>query len=291
MQESHPIAYLSQSLSRTNHGHSTYEKECLAILLAVDKWCSYLQHREFIIRTDQRNLQHLGEKRLTNSIQHKVFMKHMGLQYKIQYKTGNSNATADALSHCEAKMVGAISICAPSWQDKLAVDYHDNEEDKKLLTTLSMTCTHLVGFSLVDGHIRYKSHIWVGHNRLAQQHVLQALHSSGIGGHSVIQSTYQRVKSLFAWPKMKQSVIAYVQSCEVCQQAKSEHVRLPGLLQPLQVPNQAWAVVSLDFIKGLPRSNHHNVILVVIDKFSKYAIFFPVAHPFTALQVAQLYFN
>jgi hypothetical protein len=50
-------------------------------------------------------------------------------------------------------------------------------------------------------------------------------------------------------------------------------------------------VVSLDFIEGLPRLNHHNVILVVIDKFSNYAHIIPMAHPFTALQVAQLYFN
>jgi hypothetical protein len=91
---------------------------------------------------------------------------------------------------------------------------------------------------------------------------------------------------MFVWPKMKQPVTAYVQSCEVCQQAKSEHVKLPGLLQPLPVPNQAWVVVSLDFIEGLPRSSNHNVILVVIDKFSKYAHFIPMAHPFTDLQVA-----
>jgi hypothetical protein len=49
--------------------------------------------------------------------------------------------------------------------------------------------------------------------------------------------------------------------------------------------------VSMDFIEGLPRSNHHNVKLVVIDKFSKYTHFIPMAHPFTAFQVAQLYFN
>jgi hypothetical protein len=100
-----------------------------------------------------------------------------------------------------------------------------------------MPDTHPVGFTLVDGHIRFKSRIWVGNNRLAQQHILQALHSSGIGGHSGIQSTYQCVKYMFAWPKMKQSVTAYVQSCEVYQQAKFEHVKLSGLLQPLPVPN------------------------------------------------------
>jgi hypothetical protein len=70
--QGHPIAYLSQILSRANQGSYTYEKQCMAILLAVDKWLSYLQHKEFIIRTDQHSLQHLGEQRLTNSIQHKA---------------------------------------------------------------------------------------------------------------------------------------------------------------------------------------------------------------------------
>jgi hypothetical protein len=53
MQEGHPIAYLSQGLNRINQGRSTYKKECLTILMAVDKWHSYLQHKEFIIQTDQ----------------------------------------------------------------------------------------------------------------------------------------------------------------------------------------------------------------------------------------------
>jgi len=56
MQEGHPISYLSKSLSIQNQALSTYEKECMAILLAVDKWRSYLQAQEFIIRTDHRSL-------------------------------------------------------------------------------------------------------------------------------------------------------------------------------------------------------------------------------------------
>jgi len=42
MQEGHPIAYLSKPLSGPNQGLSTYEKECMAILWAVDKWRCYL---------------------------------------------------------------------------------------------------------------------------------------------------------------------------------------------------------------------------------------------------------
>lgn len=35
-QEGHPIAYMSRALGPKNQGLSTYEKECLTILMAVD---------------------------------------------------------------------------------------------------------------------------------------------------------------------------------------------------------------------------------------------------------------
>lgn len=54
--------------------------------MAIDKWRSYLQHGEFVIRTDQRSLIHLDDKRLTTPWQHKALMKLLGLQYKIVYK-------------------------------------------------------------------------------------------------------------------------------------------------------------------------------------------------------------
>jgi len=50
-------------------------------------------------------------------------------------------------------------------------------------------------------------------------------------------------------------------------------------------------MVSLDFIEGLPKSGRNDTILVVIDKFTKYAHFLALAHPYTALSIAQLYFN
>ncbi|KAK4393015.1 Retrovirus-related Pol polyprotein from transposon [Sesamum angolense] len=52
MQEGRPIAYLSKALAAKNMGLSTYEKEFLALLLAVTKWKHYLQGNHFVIRTD-----------------------------------------------------------------------------------------------------------------------------------------------------------------------------------------------------------------------------------------------
>ena len=90
---------------------------------------------------------------------------------------------------------------------------------------------------------------------------------------------------------MKNSIKEYIKTCSICQQAKPEHVKYLGLLAPLPVPTAPWSVVSMDFIEGLPSSNKQDVILVVIDKFSKYAHFMALSHPFTALQVAQSYMN
>ena len=67
-------------------GLSTYEKEYLAILVAVDQWRHNLQFGEFLIFTDQRSLIHLNEQRLHTPWQQKVFTKLLGLQYKIIYK-------------------------------------------------------------------------------------------------------------------------------------------------------------------------------------------------------------
>jgi hypothetical protein len=47
----HPLAYFSKGLSTTNQKLSTYEKEFLVVLMAVDKWRSYLHKNPFIIRT------------------------------------------------------------------------------------------------------------------------------------------------------------------------------------------------------------------------------------------------
>jgi transposase InsO family protein len=117
------------------------------------------------------------------------------------------------------------------------------------------------------------------------------LHASGLGGHSGVKATYQKVKALFAWPHLKQVVQDYVATCSVCAQAKSEHCKLPGLLQPLPVPPATWHTISLDFIEGLPKSKGFDTILVVIDKLTKYAHFLCLAHPYTATTVATTFLN
>lgn len=258
--------------------------------MAVEKWKSYLQHQQFTIFTDHKSLIHLEEQQLTNSVQHKAFCKLLGLQYQVKYKQGAANGAADALSRqYQHHSVSAISISKPRWLEVVVEGYLQDPETKTLLTQLSLQSPNETGYSLHDGIIKYKDRIWLGNHQQAKQAILLALHASGVGGHSGITATYQKVKALFAWPNLKRDVKDYVNGCTVCQQAKLEHTRTPGLLQPLPIPEKAWDIISLDFIEGLPKSSRFDTILVIVDKFTKYGHFIPLAHAYTAMTVAQVF--
>lgn len=47
----------------------------------------------------------------------------------------------------------------------------------------------------------------------------------------------------------------------------------------------------MDFVEGVPKVNGKSVILTVVDRFSKYAHFMPLAHPYTAASVARVFFD
>lgn len=47
----------------------------------------------------------------------------------------------------------------------------------------------------------------------------------------------------------------------------------------------------MDFVEGFPKVGGKSVILTVVDRFSKYAHFVPLSHPYTACSVAKAFFD
>jgi hypothetical protein len=79
MQQGRPIAFLSKALGVTNQKMSIYEKEFIALIMAVDHWRHYLQWSEFEIQTDHKALSFLGSQELHSELQRKAMAKLMGL--------------------------------------------------------------------------------------------------------------------------------------------------------------------------------------------------------------------
>lgn len=90
---------------------------------------------------------------------------------------------------------------------------------------------------------------------------------------------------------MTQHVKDFIKTYEVCQKNKVDNLMPDGLLQPLGIPDLVWSEISMDFIKGLPRSNGKTVVFVVVGKLSKYAHFMALQQPFTAIQAAKVFFD
>nr|GEY74049.1 gypsy/Ty3 retroelement polyprotein [Tanacetum cinerariifolium] len=102
LQEGHPIAFLSKTLSSKHQLMSTFEKEFLAIIYALEKWRGYLLDRHFKIKTYHFSLKYLLDQRMSTPTQLKWLPKLMGCDYEIRYMKGVENVTADALTRLQS---------------------------------------------------------------------------------------------------------------------------------------------------------------------------------------------
>ncbi|KAL3529270.1 hypothetical protein ACH5RR_008592 [Cinchona calisaya] len=85
-------------------------------------------------------------------------------------------------------------------------------------------------------------------------------------------------------------MVHFVGSCDVCQRQKANNTTSSKLLQP-PIPTKVWSDISMDFIDGLSMSYGKWVILVVVDRSSKFIHFLALSHPYTALSVAQIFMD
>jgi hypothetical protein len=189
LQEGHPLAFISKALGPKIQGLSTYEKEYMAILVALEQWRPYLLHDEFVIFTDQKSLVHLNDQRLHTHWRQRVFTKLLGLKYKVVYKQGVHNKVADALSrrNHEEVLCSSISVVQPSWCQEIVDGYLADEVACKLIENLTVDKTTIPHFSFYEGLLCYKGRIWLGSHTTMHHNVLVALHTSPVGGHSGFQ--------------------------------------------------------------------------------------------------------
>ena len=145
------------------------------------------------------------------------------------------------------------------------------------------------GYSVQNGLLLYKGKIYLGTCDALKAAVLQQVHNSPLGGHLGFLKTLHRVKRDFHWPGLPEDVRKHVKECDTCQRLKYETCNEAGLLQPLPIPRKPWLDVSMDFVEGLPKSQSKDVVLVVVDRLTKFVHFVPLSHPYTIAKVVSLY--
>jgi len=82
-----------------------------------------------------------------------------------------------------------------------------------------------------------------------------------------------------------------VEGCDACQRNKNQMQPLAEKLMPNLIPKKAWSHISADFIMKLLLVQRYNVILVVVDRFTKMGHFIPITEKTSTEGLACLFRN
>ncbi|KOM51585.1 hypothetical protein LR48_Vigan09g024400 [Vigna angularis] len=293
-QNRRPIAFYTKALSENTLSKSIYEKELMALVLAIQHWRPYLVGRKFTVHTDQRSLKYLLEQRITTQSQQNWLAKLMGYEFEIVYRKGSMNQAADALSRKhegerEERELQAIS--KPFWPDfqEILKEVEEDSELQKVIAGLKHDSNSHGAYTLENERLHYKGRLVISANSTWIPKLLDEFHVTKTGGHSGVYRTYRRIAQSLYWVGMKKEITEFVASCTVCQQHKYVTASPQGLLQPLPIPQAVWEEISLDFIVRLPKSQGYDAIMVVVDRLSKYAHFLALKHPYSAKTVGDVF--
>ncbi|WVZ71004.1 hypothetical protein U9M48_019631 [Paspalum notatum var. saurae] len=267
VQDGHPVAFFSRPIAPRHRSLAAYERELIGLVQAVRHWRPYLWGRRFVVKTDHYSLKYLLDQRLATIPQHHWVGKLLGFDFSVEYRSGATNTVADALSRRDTVEEGELlAISAPRF-DFIARLRHAQATDPALVAIHDevQAGTRAAPWAVADDMVTYDGRLYIPPASPLLQEILAAVHDDG---HEGVQRTLHRLRRDFHFPNMRRLVQEFVRACATCQQYKSEHLHPAGLLQPLPT-----------------------VILSVVDRFSKYCYFIPLAHPYTAESVAPPFFT
>uniref|UniRef100_A0A3B1JJM2 Gypsy retrotransposon integrase-like protein 1 n=1 Tax=Astyanax mexicanus TaxID=7994 RepID=A0A3B1JJM2_ASTMX len=301
----HVVAYASRLLQGAERNYSTAEKECLAVVWAVEKWRVYLEGRHFTVITDHSALSWVFNHPKPTSRLTRWAIRLQTFDFSVQYRKGKCNIVPDTLSRIPDRMTeGVMAPCQVTGSsDGLPVDWAEIARAQEVDGTLQPQRDETGNQETRKDRIHFvtKNDILfravpnqqLGHTLqvvVPVQHreaFLQYAHDNPLSGHLGQMKTLLRLLNIAYWPSIRRDVWTYCKSCEICQKYKPRISKLSGRLQSTPVVEPGY-MLGVDLMGPLPKSPRQNEhLLVIVDYCSKWVEMFPLREAKTS-QIVQI---
>lgn len=263
------IQYFSKKFTRPEQNYSASERECLAVLLAVEKFRPYVEGVQFTVVTDHSALRWLMSIKDPKGRLARWAIRLQAFDMKIEYKAGKHMELPDALSRAIALIDIQPDDTQDQWYNSMMEKASKHPLDKYKVENGKLY--HRLKFTTYSGE-----RLWTlcvpTEKRLE---VLKEHHDDY--SHQGVWKTYHRVKMYYYWPDMQESVYQYVRKCSICRQVKPSNENTRTTHGSYREPKAPGRQLSIDLVGKLPMSKNQNQYLfVVLDCFSRYAFVKPI---------------
>ena len=320
----HPIAFISQSLSDAEQNYHAADLELAAVIFALQEWRHYLLDaaHPFEILTDHQNLTYFKKPQDLSRRQAQWQQLLQEYHFTFVHRPGKTNP-ADPLSrrsdfekgvedNNKAKILLPDHLFTPDSSNVVATRsvgtqkqlIHDDssvsnsesvesivrklQHKREKYTTKGLTKENSQ-WKDKESVLLYKDLLYISKDDSPRERVIQENHDHPLAGHPGIRRTRDLILAKYYWPTIRKDIEKYVEGCDKCQKTKSVTKAAKTPLQPNAVPQCPWEIISVDIIRPLPESQGKNVILTIVDRFSKMIRVFPISTDITAKGVATIF--
>ncbi|GBG71317.1 hypothetical protein CBR_g8739 [Chara braunii] len=291
-----PVEFMSARMPSEKVATSTYERELYALRQALDHWKQYLLGRHFKVYSDHETLRWLRTQAKMTPKLTRWAAEIDQYDFELKPVKGKYNVVADALSR-RADYFGAIVHyldIGKDLQQKIREAYAQDPIYSGLLKRVKEALETEPNYRTTEGLLFEKTNVFdrlcIPSSEEIRSLILGECHDTE--GHFGWQKTLANLMRAYTWPGMKNDCVEYVRSCKVCQRNKTSTRAPLGLLRPLPIPDQSGDSVSIDFMDTQVKSRHgKSQVMVIVDRFSKYAVFVPLPSEGRTDLVIQRFFD
>lgn len=263
------IAYMSQKFIASQRKYHVTEKECLAVILGIEKFRPYIEGSHFQVITDHHSLLWLQNLKDPSGRLARWSLRLQSYDFEIIHRKGRDHIVPDALSRAIASIdIQKFKSTKDAWYLNIKKNFIDNSQlhdDLKIEDDVLYKKFRSKGVSDCEWKVCVPKE-----NR---EEVIKSNHDEAKSGHFGLFKTLNKIRRFYYWPNMKESVAEYIKNCHICRVVKPVNFQTKPPMGNFSDPESIFRVVATDIVGPLVMSkNKTRFILVAVCVMSKFVI-------------------